>query len=47
MLVVGAIRALHESAKVRVTSVDNGEAHFAKGGGEIDMTAISAGSVAQ
>jgi hypothetical protein len=32
-----AIRALHESAKVRVTSVDNGEAHFAKGGGEVSM----------
>jgi hypothetical protein len=32
-----AIRALHESAKVRVTSVDNGEAHFAKGGGEVAM----------
>lgn len=32
-----AIRALHESAKVRVTSVDNGQAHFGKGGGEIAM----------
>lgn len=32
-----AIKALHESAKVRVTSVDNGEAHFAKGGGEVAM----------
>jgi len=32
-----AIRALHESAKVRVTSVDNGQAHFAKGGGEVAM----------
>jgi hypothetical protein len=32
-----AIRALHESAKVRVTSVDNGEGHFAKGGAEVAM----------
>ncbi len=32
-----AIRALHESAKVRVTSVDNGQAHVAKGGGEVTM----------
>jgi hypothetical protein len=32
-----AIRALHESAKVRVTSVDNGQEHHAKGGGEVAM----------
>ncbi|MCX4239551.1 hypothetical protein [Paraliomyxa miuraensis] len=32
-----AIRALHESAKVRVTSVDNGEANFAKSGREVSM----------
>ena len=32
-----AIAALHESAKVRVTSVDNGEAYHADGGREIEM----------
>lgn len=32
-----AVRALHEAAKVRVTSVDNGERHFAGGGGVIGM----------
>lgn len=32
-----AILALHESAKVRVTSVDNGEANHAKGGGIVEM----------
>ncbi len=32
-----AIAALLEAAKVRVTSVDNGEAHFAGGGGTIAM----------
>ncbi|MCB9701714.1 MAG: hypothetical protein H6711_07475 [Myxococcales bacterium] len=32
-----AVTALHEAAKVRVTSVDNGERHFAGGGGSIAM----------
>ena len=32
-----AVRALHEAAKVRVTSIDNGERHFAGGGGVIAM----------
>jgi hypothetical protein len=32
-----AVRAFGEAAIVRVTSVDNGEAHFAGGGGEIAM----------
>jgi hypothetical protein len=32
-----AVLALFEAAKVRVTSVDNGEAHQAKGGGTIAM----------
>jgi len=32
-----AIQALQEAAKVRVTSVDNGEGHFAAGGGTIAM----------
>ncbi len=32
-----AITALYEAAKVRVTSVDNGVAHFTNGGGTISM----------
>lgn len=32
-----AVIALHEAAKVRVTSIDNGERHFAGGGGVIAM----------
>ncbi len=34
-----AILALHESAKVRLTSVDNGEEHHAKSGGTVSMPA--------
>lgn len=32
-----AVRALHEQAEARVTSVENGEKHFREGGGRIEM----------